>query len=84
MLNGIKSMYVNSVACVRVRRGESECFRIDSSVRERCIMPPCLFNRYGCSKEGVKMVGHFVVSNVSEKISKCQCRLDKGDGAEWT
>ena len=28
LLNGITSMY----ACVRVKRGESECFRIDSGV----------------------------------------------------
>ena len=28
LLNGIKSMYVNSLAGVRVKGGESECFRI--------------------------------------------------------
>ena len=28
LLNVIKSMYVNSVACVRVKGGEGECFRI--------------------------------------------------------
>ena len=28
LLNGIKSMYVNSLAYVRVKGGESECFRI--------------------------------------------------------
>ena len=33
LLNGIKIMYVNSQACVRVKGGESECFRINSSVR---------------------------------------------------
>ena len=33
-LNGIKSMYVNSLACVRVKRGECEGFRIDSCVRQ--------------------------------------------------
>ena len=33
LLNGIKNMYVNSLACVRVNRGESECFRINSGVR---------------------------------------------------
>ena len=32
LLNGIKSMYVNSLAFVRVK-GESECFRIDIGVR---------------------------------------------------
>ena len=32
-LNGIKSMYVDSSAYVRVKGGESEWFRIDSGVR---------------------------------------------------
>ena len=30
LLNGIKSMYVNSLSFVRVKWGESKCFRIDS------------------------------------------------------
>ena len=46
MLNGIKSLYVNSLTCVRVKGGESECFRIDSGVRQGCIMSPWLFNVY--------------------------------------
>ena len=28
LLNGIKSMYIKSLACVRVKGGESEWFRI--------------------------------------------------------
>ena len=32
LLNGIKSIYVNSLACVRIKGGESECFRINSGV----------------------------------------------------
>ena len=31
--NGIKSMYVNSLACIRVKAGESESFRINNGVR---------------------------------------------------
>ena len=31
-LNGIKSMYVNSLTCVTVKGGENECFRINSGV----------------------------------------------------
>ena len=31
-LSGIKSMYVNSLACVSVKGGESECFRIQCMV----------------------------------------------------
>ena len=26
LLNGIRSMYVNSLACIRVKGGESQCF----------------------------------------------------------
>ena len=32
-LSGIKSMYINSLACVRVKGGESECFMVDSGER---------------------------------------------------
>ena len=40
LLNDIKSMYVNSLACVKVKEGESECFRIDCGVRQGFIMSP--------------------------------------------
>ena len=46
LLNGIKSMYVNSLAYVRVKGGESECCRINSGVRKGRIMFPWLFNVY--------------------------------------
>ena len=46
LLSGIKSMYVDSLACVRVKWCESERFRIDSGVRQGCIMSPRLFNVY--------------------------------------
>ena len=39
-LNGIKSMYVNSLVCVRIKGCESKCFRIGSGVRQVCIMSP--------------------------------------------
>ena len=32
LLSGIKGMNVDSLACVRIKRGESEWFRIDSGV----------------------------------------------------
>ena len=56
LLNGIKSMYIDSSVCIRVKGGESKQFRIDSKVREGCIMSPWLFNVYmdGVMKE-VKM-----------------------------
>ena len=46
LLNGIKSMYVDSLTCIRVKRGENEWFRIDSDVRQGCIKSPWLFNVY--------------------------------------
>ena len=46
LLTGIKSIYVNILACVRLKGGDSECFRIDRGVRQVCIMSPWLFNVY--------------------------------------
>ena len=39
-------MYINSLACVRLKGGESWCFRMGSGVKHRCIMSPWLFNVY--------------------------------------
>ena len=46
MLNGIKSMYV-----LRVKGSESDCFSINSGVRQGCIKFPWLFNIYMDSDE---------------------------------
>ena len=46
LLSRIKSMYVSSLTCVRIKRGEIEAFRIDSGVRQGCIMSPWFFNVY--------------------------------------
>ena len=46
LLSGIKSMYIDISVCVRVKRGENKRFRIDSRVRQECIMSPWLFNVY--------------------------------------
>ena len=46
LLSGIKSMYVDSSDCVRIKGGESEWFWIDSGVRQGWIMSPWLFNVY--------------------------------------
>ena len=40
LLNEIKCMYVNSLACLKVKGGYRECFMIDSGVRQGCIMSP--------------------------------------------
>ena len=47
VMNGIKSMYVNSLASVRVKGGENECFRINSGVRQGCILSLSLQCIYG-------------------------------------
>ena len=59
LLSGIKNIYVDSSAYVRVKGGESERFRIDSGVKQGCIMPPWLFNVYvdGDRKEGSEIPG---------------------------
>ena len=46
LLSVIKSMYIDSSACVRIKGGGSEWFRIDSDVTQGCIMSPLLFNVY--------------------------------------
>ena len=46
LLNSMKTIYVNSLACIRVKGCESECFRIDSGMRQMCIMSLWLFNVY--------------------------------------
>ena len=33
LMNDIKTIYVNSLTCAKVKGCESECFRIDSGVR---------------------------------------------------
>ena len=55
-MSRIKSMYINSSVCNRVKGGESKQFRIDSEVRQGSIMSPWLLYIYmdGVMKE-VKM-----------------------------
>ena len=66
LFNRIKSMHVESLACVRVKGGDSDRFWTDSGVRQGCIMSPCLFNVYmnvvmkkakiGMEKRGVRFM----------------------------
>ena len=39
-------MYLDCLAYVRIKGGESEWLRIDSGVRQGCIMSPWLFSIY--------------------------------------
>ena len=43
LLNGTKSMHVNSLACIRVKGGESDGFRIDSRVRQERKNAECMW-----------------------------------------
>ena len=53
LLNGIKSMYVDSSACIRIIDGESKWFMIDSWVRQWSIMFPLVVQCiYGLRDEG--------------------------------
>ena len=56
LLNDIKSIYVNSLACIKVKGCERECFRTDSGVTQVCIMSPWLFNVYSYIDTGMKEV----------------------------
>ena len=83
LLSGIKSMYVDSLACVRVKGGESECFRIDSAVRQGCIMSPCLFNAYmdGVLKEVKRgMVEVCRRKGLKMNAGKCKVIVLGGEG----
>ena len=44
LLKGIKCIYVNTLAYVRVKECESERFMIDSGVKQVCIMSSWFFN----------------------------------------
>ena len=46
LLNGVKSMYVKGLPCVRVKGGNSECFRINSGVKQGFIMSDWLLSVY--------------------------------------
>src|SRR5678815_2244244 len=63
LLNGIKSMYDDSEACVRINGVKGDWFGINSGVRQGCGMSPWLFNLYmdGVMKEfEVGMAGNVV------------------------
>src|SRR5678815_3019926 len=71
LLNGIKSMYDDSEACVRINGVKSDWFNINSGVTQGCVMSPWLFNLYmdGVMKElemGVSGNGVRMMENLGE------------------
>ena len=62
-MSEIRSIYVDSLACVIVKGADSEQFRIESGVRQGCIMSPWLFNVFmdalmiGMERRGVRFLG---------------------------
>ena len=46
LLNGIESIYVNSLAYISLKGSENECFRNNSGVQQGCIMSLWLFIVY--------------------------------------
>ena len=46
LLRGVKSLYVDSKACVRVGNEVSELFPVRVGLRQGCVMSPWLFNLY--------------------------------------
>ena len=65
LLNGIKSRYVDSVACVRVKGHERECFRTESGERRLNYVPLALQCAYRYSDERSENEDREVGSEVS-------------------
>ena len=65
-MGGIKSTYVESLTCVRVKGDESERFMVPPGVKQNCIMSPGIFNvhkdavmneeKMGMGRKGVKFL----------------------------
>ena len=78
-------MYVDILACIRIKGDESEWFRIGSGVRQGCIMSPLFFNVYmGIGRRGVsfpeKMFGFLYEDDLvlcveSEEDPECDCGM---------
>ena len=73
LLQAVKSLYVNSRACVRVGSEVSESFEVHTGLRQGCVMSPWLFNIY--------MDG--VVKEVSERVQGSGLGLIGEDGLRY-
>ena len=69
-MNGIMSIYVKRLVCVRIKGDHSESFRINSGVRQWCIMSPWLFNVYMEAVMELKMVMGKRGVRFQEEVSK--------------
>ena len=73
LFSDIKSIYINSLSCVRVKGGDSECFRINSCVKQKCIMSPWLFNLYMDT----------VIREVKMGMGRSGMRLEEEEERDW-
>ena len=71
-MSGIKSIYVDRSAFVRIKRSESKWFKTDSGVRQVCIVSPWLLNVYM----------NAVMKEVKIGMGKRRLRFLE-DGREW-
>ena len=73
LLRGVKSLYVDSKACVRVGNGVSEWFLVRVGLRQGCVMSPWLFILY---IDGV-------VREVNARVLGRGLKLADGIDNEW-
>ena len=80
-MRGIKYMYVDSSASVRVKGGESEWFRIYGGVRQEYIIVPlavqCIYewsDEDGDERRGVNFMEDGRESRLPGLLSESQCR----------
>ena len=73
LLRGVKSLYVHSKACARVRNEVSEWFPVRVGLRQGCVMSPWLFNLY---IDGV-------VREVNARVLSKGLQLVDGNDNEW-
>ena len=73
LLRGVKSLYVGSKACFRVRNEVSEWFPVRVGLRQGCVMSPWLFNLYI----------NGVVREVNAQVLGRGLKLADGNDNEW-
>ena len=76
LLQAVKSFYVESKACVRICRQESEWFNVRVGLRQGCVMSPWLFNVFldGVMKEVKERVGD-VGASLWDERRNCEWKV---------